>query len=111
MMVNPQVPISLMSVLHERYINVESEADIRINQLTEVIADIKEPIIVLETPQVKEVNRMREVKVQYEHELPSKWPFITITIIFIFHIFIILSQYMSLVLDGWNKSETQSVKR
>ena len=72
MMVNPQVPISLMSVLHERYINVESEADIRINQLTEVIADIKEPIIVLETPQVKEVNRMREVKVQYEHELPSK---------------------------------------
>ena len=62
-MINPQIPISLMPLLHERYINVEPDEEVRVKQLAEAIADIKEPITVLETPQIKEANRMREVKV------------------------------------------------
>ena len=63
-MINPQVPTSLMPVLHERYTSIEPDEDTRISQLAEVIADIKEPITaVVETPQIKEAKRMREVKV------------------------------------------------
>lgn len=62
MMVNPQCPDCLISALHEIYVSIEPNADIRIKQLTEVISDIKEPITVIETPQIKDANRLRDVK-------------------------------------------------
>lgn len=63
MMVNPKIPRFLIPILHERFTDVEPDEEIRINQVAEVIADIKEPITVLETPQINEQNRARELKV------------------------------------------------
>ena len=63
MMVNPKIPTFLIAILHERYTNLEPDEETRINQIAEVIADIKEPITVVETPQINEENRVRELKV------------------------------------------------
>ncbi|XP_028390822.1 condensin complex subunit 3-like [Dendronephthya gigantea] len=62
MMVNPNIPTFLMPILHERYTNLEPDEETRINQIAEVIADIKEPITVVETPQINQENRARELK-------------------------------------------------
>ena len=63
MMVNPKIPTFLVPILHERFTNVEPDEESRVNQIAEVIADIKEPIAVVETPQINEDNRARELKV------------------------------------------------
>ena len=63
MMVNPKIPKSLISILHERFTNLEPDEETRIRQIAEVIADIKEPIAVVETPQINEDSRARELKV------------------------------------------------
>ena len=62
MMVNPKVPIFLVPILHERFTSVEPDEEGRITKIAEVIADIKEPITIMETPQISENNRARELK-------------------------------------------------
>jgi tRNA A37 N6-isopentenylltransferase MiaA len=64
MMVNPEVPVFLVPILHERFAAVEPNEEGRITRIAEVIADIKEPITVVETPQINENNRARELKVE-----------------------------------------------
>ena len=63
MMVNPKIPKTLTPILHERFTNLEPDEETRISQIAEVIADIKEPIAVVETPQINEDSRARELKV------------------------------------------------
>ena len=72
MMVNPKIPKSLIAILHERFTNLEPDEETRINQIAEVIADIKEPIAVVETPQINEDNRARELKVDISGQLNEK---------------------------------------
>ena len=63
MMINPQCPVSLIPIIHERYSTVEPDEEKRIIEIAEVIADIREPITVVDTPRINEDNRARELKV------------------------------------------------
>jgi hypothetical protein len=71
MMVHPKIPTFLIPILHERFTTLEPDEEIRINQIAGVIADIKEPITIVETPQINENNRTRELKVGTSGQLPS----------------------------------------
>ncbi|XP_046850620.1 condensin complex subunit 3-like isoform X2 [Xenia sp. Carnegie-2017] len=62
MMINPQCPVSLIPIIHERYSTVEPDEEKRIIEIAEVIADIREPITVVDTPRINEDNRARELK-------------------------------------------------
>ena len=63
LLVLPEVPESLVGVLHARYMDVEPEETNRIQELVEIIADVRQPMIVIETAQNKEEKRKWELKV------------------------------------------------
>ena len=67
LLVNEAVPLSLVSVLIDRYRDVQPDEESRIQELVEIISDIRQPITTEETPQMIEERRKREVKVCLVH--------------------------------------------
>ncbi|XP_068710176.1 condensin complex subunit 3-like [Montipora foliosa] len=67
LLVLPEVPESLVGVLHARCMDVEPEETNRIQELVEIIADVRQPMIVIETAQNKEEKRKWELKVAGIH--------------------------------------------
>ena len=65
LLVLPEIPESLVEVLHARYIDVEPEESNRIQELVEIIADVRQPMVVIETAQNKEEKRLWELKVDF----------------------------------------------
>ena len=63
LLVLPEIPESLVDVLHARYIDVQPEESNRIQELVEIIADVRHPIVMVETAQNKEEKRQWELKV------------------------------------------------
>lgn len=63
LLVLPEIPESLVDVLHARYIDVQPEETNRIQELVEIIADVRQPIVMIETAQNKEEKRHWELKV------------------------------------------------
>lgn len=67
LLVLPEIPESLVEVLHARYIDVEPEESNRIQELVEIIADVRQPMVVIETAQNKEKKRLWELKIAGIH--------------------------------------------
>jgi len=63
LLVLPEIPESLVDVLHSRYMDVQPEEANRIQELVEIIADVRQPIVMIETAQTKEEKRQWELKV------------------------------------------------
>lgn len=63
LLVLPEIPESLVDVLHARYMDVQPEEANRIQELVEIIADVRQPIVMIETAQSKEEKRQWELKV------------------------------------------------
>lgn len=63
LLVLPEVPESLMGVLHARYMDIQPEENNRIQELVEIIADVRQPMVMIETAQNKEEKRQWELKV------------------------------------------------
>jgi len=63
LLVLPEIPESLVDVLHARYMDVQPEEANRIQELVEIIADVRQPIVMIETAQTKEEKRQWELKV------------------------------------------------
>ncbi|XP_078359066.1 condensin complex subunit 3-like [Oculina patagonica] len=63
LLVLPEIPESLVGILHTRYIDVQPEETNRIQELVEIIADVRQPIVMFETAQNKEEKRQWELKV------------------------------------------------
>ena len=63
LLVSDAVPLSLVNVLIDRYTDVQSDEDSRIQELVEIIADIRQPILPEEAPLMLEEKRQREIKV------------------------------------------------
>ena len=63
LLVAETMPLSLASVLVERYINAESDENKFVTDLVETIADIKQPLVQVVTTAMKENNRRNELKV------------------------------------------------
>lgn len=57
------MPLSLASVLVDRYINAESDESKFIQDLVEAIADIRQPLVQVVTTAMKEKNRRIELQV------------------------------------------------
>uniref|UniRef100_A0A7M6DLJ3 Nuclear condensin complex subunit 3 C-terminal domain-containing protein n=1 Tax=Clytia hemisphaerica TaxID=252671 RepID=A0A7M6DLJ3_9CNID len=62
LLVAETMPLSLASVLVERYINAESDENKFVTDLVETIADIKQPLVQVDTTVMKENNRRNELK-------------------------------------------------
>ena len=54
----------LVKVLVARYCEYQHEPETRVTQLTELISDIREPIMMVETGTNKEEKRQRDLKVR-----------------------------------------------
>ena len=54
LLVLPEIPESLVDVLHSRYMDFQPEEANRIQELVEIIADVRQPIVMIETAQTKE---------------------------------------------------------
>ena len=63
LLVHMEIQESLVDVLHDRYVGVQPEESSRIQELVEIIADVQQPIVMIETPQNKEEKRVWELKV------------------------------------------------
>lgn len=63
LLVLPEIPESLVGILHARYTDVQPEETNRIQELVEIIADVRQPIVMIETAQNKEEKRQWELKV------------------------------------------------
>ncbi|KAJ7392425.1 hypothetical protein OS493_012088 [Desmophyllum pertusum] len=63
LLVLPEIPETLVDVLHARYMDVQPEETNRIQELVEIIADVRQPIVMIETAQNKEDKRKWELKV------------------------------------------------
>lgn len=63
LLVLPEIPESLVDVLHSRYMDVQPDEANRIQELVEIIADVRQPIVMIETAQSKEEKRQWELKV------------------------------------------------
>ena len=63
LLVLPEIPESLVDVLHSRYMDFQPEEANRIQELVEIIADVRQPIVMVETAQTKEEKRQWELKV------------------------------------------------
>ncbi|CAH3143074.1 unnamed protein product [Porites lobata] len=63
LLVLPEVPESLIGVLHARYMDIQPEENNRIQELVEIIADVRQPMVMIETAQNKEEKRQWELKV------------------------------------------------
>ena len=63
LLILPEIPESLVDVLHARYIDVQPEESSRIQELVEIIADVRQPMVMIETAQNKEEKRQWELKV------------------------------------------------
>ncbi|PFX25708.1 condensin complex subunit 3-like [Stylophora pistillata] len=63
LLVHAEIQESLVDVLHDRYIDVQPEESSRIQELVEIIADVRQPIVMIETAQNKEKKRLWELKV------------------------------------------------
>lgn len=63
LLVLPEIPESLVNVLHARYMGVQPEETNRIQELVEIIADVRQPMVMIETAQNKEEKRQWELKV------------------------------------------------
>ena len=63
LLVLPEIPESLVDILHARYIDVQPEESSRIQELVEIIADVRQPMVMIETAQNKEEKRQWELKV------------------------------------------------
>lgn len=63
LLVLPEVPESLIEVLHARYIDIQPEENSRIQELVEIIADVRQPMVMIATAQNKEEKRQWELKV------------------------------------------------
>ena len=86
LLVLPEIPESLVDVLHSRYMDVQPEEGNRIQELVEIIADVRQPIVMIETAQTKEEKRQWELKV--------------IILVFLILIFFKLVTVQSLIPDG-----------
>lgn len=62
-LVLPEIPDSLVGVLHARYVDIQPDEASRIQELVEIIADVRQPMILIETAQNKEEKRRWELKV------------------------------------------------
>lgn len=63
LLILPEIPESLVDVLHSRYMDFQPEEANRIQELVEIIADVRQPIVMIETAQTKEEKRQWELKV------------------------------------------------
>ena len=63
LLVLPEIPQLLVEVLHARYLAVQPDVTSRIQELVEVIADVRQPIVVIESAQNKQDKRQWELKV------------------------------------------------
>jgi len=63
LLVLPEIPDSLVDILHARYVDIQPEEPSRIQELVEIIADVRQPMIMIETAQNKEEKRQWELKV------------------------------------------------
>ena len=63
LLVLPEIPESLIEVLHARYIDIQPEENSRIQELVEIIADVRQPMVMIATAQNKEEKRQWELKV------------------------------------------------
>ena len=63
LLVLPEIPVSLVDVLHARYVDIQPDEASRIQELVEIIADVRQPMILIETAQNKEEKRQWELKV------------------------------------------------
>ena len=65
LLVHTEIQESLVDVLHDRYIDVQPEESSRIQELVEIIADVRQPIVMIESAQNKEEKRQWELKVVF----------------------------------------------
>lgn len=72
LLVLPEIPETLVDVLHARYMDVQPEETNRIQELVEIIADVRQPIVMIETAQNKEDKRKWELKVNILAPLKDK---------------------------------------
>ena len=63
LLVLPEIPDSLVDILHARFVDIQPEEPSRIQELVEIIADVRQPMIMIETAQNKEEKRQWELKV------------------------------------------------
>ena len=61
----PEIPESLVNILHARYMDVQPEETSRIQELVEIIADVRQPMVMIETAPNKEEKRQWELKVVF----------------------------------------------
>jgi len=57
------MPLSLASVLVERYVNAESDEGKFVQDIVETIADIKQPLVQVITTAMKENQRRNDLQV------------------------------------------------
>ncbi|EDO49280.1 predicted protein, partial [Nematostella vectensis] len=77
LLVSPNIPEQLVHVLHSRFIDVEPDEETRIQELVEIIADVQQPIVIVETAASREETRQKELKmaaikvklIQYKDEM------------------------------------------
>lgn len=63
LLVSPFIPESLVEVLLSRHNEVQEEEEARIQELVEVIADVRQPIVMVESTLSQEEERKKELQV------------------------------------------------
>lgn len=65
MLVSLEVSGSLVATLHSCYVSVQPDEEARIQEMVEIIADVRQPIVMVETALTKEEKRQWELKVSF----------------------------------------------
>ncbi len=63
LLISERVSHRLVKPLLQRYSEIHTESKARIDQLVEIISDIRQPIATVQTPRSKEHQRQTELKV------------------------------------------------
>lgn len=64
LLVADTMPLSLATVLVDRYVNAETDENKFIQELVETIADIKQPLVQVITTSMKENQRRHQLQVR-----------------------------------------------
>ena len=63
LLLSESIPPSLVDLLVARYADAQTSEDTLVQSLVEIISDIKEPMVILPTPQLEKQKRERQLQV------------------------------------------------